>query len=134
MILLRKYKGYNKKDGGRHGVRMDKLLLMPLMPLMPLLLMKVYQYLHHKEQKKTHIHPEEVPEKLKKPNPPRSIPPLVVVVHPRLPASPAKLARHAALAEGNHFFLKNPNFGFGLAGAPSAAAIHSCIFAISHVI
>ena len=58
------------------------------------------------------------------------------VVHPRLAklASPVRLAKPAPPAVGNHFFLKNPNFGFGFAGAPAVAVIHSCIFAASHVI
>jgi hypothetical protein len=47
---------------------------------------------------------EDIPEKLKKPNPPRSIPPLVVVVHPRLatlasPASHASPVIHAAVGK-----------------------------------
>ena len=54
----------------------------------------------------------------------------VAVVHPKL----AKLAKPALRAVGNHFFLKNPNFGLGFAGAPDVAVIHSCIFAASHVI
>ena len=57
----------------------------------------------------------------------------VAVVHPKL-AKLAKLANPAPPAVGNHFFLKNPNFGFGFAGAAASAAIHSCIFAASHVI
>ena len=60
---------------------------------------------------------------------PKSVPP-VVVVHPRL-VSPARLA---APAVGNHFFLKNPNFGFGFAGAAASAAIHSYNTPASHVI
>ncbi len=61
---------------------------------------------------------------------PKSVPPPVVVVLPRL-ASPASPALPAV---GNHFFLKNPNFGLGLGAAPAVAVIHSCIFAASHVI
>ena len=70
---------------------------------------------------------------------PKSAPPPVVVVHPRLAklAGPARLASPTAPAVGSkesYFFLKNPNFGFGLAGAAASVAIHSCIFAASHVI
>ena len=64
---------------------------------------------------------------------PKSVPPPAVVVHPRL-ASPA---RPAPLAVGNNnhfFFLKNPNIGFGLAGAAASAVTHSRSTAASHVI
>lgn len=71
-------------------------------------------------------------------NPPKSNPP--VVVHPRLarfanPTSPARPAPHAV--GKYHFFLKNPNFGFGLCGAAASAAsasTHSRSTAASHVI
>ena len=67
---------------------------------------------------------------------PKSVPPPTAFGHPRL-AKPARLAP-LVVSNNNHFFLKNPNFGFGLAGAPSPsaafAAVHSCIFAASHVI
>lgn len=66
---------------------------------------------------------------------PTSVPPPVVVVHPRLAtlASPAKPAAPAVGSKEFHFFLKNPNFGFGFAGVAASVAIHSCIFATSHV-
>ena len=56
--------------------------------------------------------------------------PSVVVVHPRL----ARLASPAPPAVSNHFFLKNPNFGLGFAGAAASAATHSRSTAASHVI
>ena len=63
---------------------------------------------------------------------PKSAPPPVGFVHPRL----AKFAKPAPLAvsNNNHFFLKNPNFGLGFAGAAASAAIHSYSTAASHVI
>ena len=62
------------------------------------------------------------------PKPPKSVPPPAAFGHPRL-------AKPAPLAVGKcYFFLKNPNFGFGLAGAAASAAIHSCSTAASHVI
>ncbi len=61
---------------------------------------------------------------------PKSAPPPAVVVHPS--ATPVK---PAPLAVGKYyFFLKNPNFGFGLAGAAASASTHSRITAASHVI
>ena len=44
---------------------------------------------------------------------PKSVPPPAAVVHPRL----ARPAPHAVSNNNQFFFLKNPNFGFGLAGA-----------------
>lgn len=64
-------------------------------------------------------------------------PPVVaVVVHPRLAtlASPANLELRAVGSKEFHFFLKNPNFGLGFAGAAASAAVHSCNTAASHVI
>ena len=70
---------------------------------------------------------------------------LVAVGHPvavaavitRILAKPALLAV-GRIVRDDYFFLKNPNFGFGLGWAPppasAAAAVHSCIFATSHVI
>ena len=74
-----------------------------------------------------------------RPNNPKSVPPHVVVVHPRLAklASPERLARLALRAVNSkeyYFFLKNPNFGLGFAGAAASAAVHSCNTAASHVI
>lgn len=59
----------------------------------------------------------------------KSVPP-AAVVHPML-ARPAALV---VSSKESYFFLKNPNFGLGFAGAAASAAIHSCIFATSHVI
>ena len=67
------------------------------------------------------------------PNPPKSAPPPVGFVHPRL-AKPVKLALRAVNIKESHFFLKNPNFGFGLGGAAASAAIHSRNTPASHVI
>ena len=66
-------------------------------------------------------------------------PVVVVVVHPRLatlasPASPASPTPPAVGSKEFHFFLKNPNFGLGFAGAAASAAVHSCNTAASHVI
>ena len=65
---------------------------------------------------------------------PKSVPPpaVFVVVHPS--AKPAKPALLAVSNNNQFFFLKNPNFGFGFAGAAASAAIHSCSTAASHVI
>jgi hypothetical protein len=70
---------------------------------------------------------------------PRSAVQLVVAetdaVHPSARvAMAASPARPAPLAVGNHFFLKNPNFGFGFCGAATSAVIHSRNTAASHVI
>lgn len=68
---------------------------------------------------------------------PKKRPTAAGFVHPRL-ASPVKPAPLAVSSNNQFFFLKNPNFGFGLAGAPppapSPAATHSRITAASHVI
>lgn len=70
-----------------------------------------------------------------RPNPPKSSQP-AVVVHPRLAklAGPVRPAKPALPVVGNHFFLKNPNFGLGFAGAAASAAIHSRNTPASHVI
>ena len=63
----------------------------------------------------------------------KSAPPPVAFVHPKL-ATLARPAPHAVSNNNHLFLLKNPNFGLGLGGAAASAAIHSCIFATSHVI
>ena len=66
---------------------------------------------------------------------PKSVPPPVVVVHPSAVCPIlVKPALRAVNIKEYHFFLKNPNFGLGLGGAPSPTAIHSRITAASHVI
>lgn len=60
---------------------------------------------------------------------PKSVPSTAAVAHP----SPASPATPAVGSKEFHFFLKNPNFGFGFAGVAASVAIHSCIFATSHV-